>query len=176
LSQALEEALRSCSFANDYSRLNVVLRAKSSMPRLEWFALLGTQWAWCDNIWYWHLVLREWLREASREELDAMMEPAERAAWAGLPPRITVYRGCYEINRTGLSWSLDRAVAEKFLTYPRWRREGEQPLLLTGTVSRDSVVLKLDRDEQEIIAAQVRVTAPPLAYQFGICPKAATSL
>jgi hypothetical protein len=46
---------------------------------------------------------------------------------------------------------------EKFPSLMRYRRVGDKPLLLTGTVSKDKVVLKLERNEAEIIAPRVRV-------------------
>jgi len=66
-----------------------------------------------------------------------------------------VYRGCYAVNRAGLSWSTDCTVAERFPRLARYLRPGRQPILRTGTVARDRVTLKLDRSEQEIIAAHV---------------------
>jgi len=72
---------------------------------------------------------------------------------------LTVYRGCYGINRVGLCWTLDRAVAERFPTYNRYRRPGLVPELLTGRVAKDRAVLLLDRGEQEIIAPRVRIIA-----------------
>src|SRR5262249_32385146 len=128
------------------------------IPRVQWFVLLGEQLSDCDNVWLWRGVLRKILRSASRSELDAMMEPAEREAFARLPERITVYRGCYRINGPGLSWTTDRAIAEEFPKKMRYSRQGDTPLLRTGLVRRDRVVLKLDRNEEEIVAHYVRIT------------------
>ena len=87
-----------------------------------------------------------------------MMDPDERAALARLPTNFAVYRGCYEINRKGLSWTIEWATAARFPYLMRYWRPKESPLLITGTVLRDRTVLKLDRNEQEIISAQVKVT------------------
>jgi hypothetical protein len=159
LTAAFDQPRRASLLANSYTRIEVVIRAFGSMSRLDWFALLGSEWTICDKLWRARAVLKGILRDASRAELDAMMEQAERDTLAPLPSRITVYRGCYKMNRSGLSWSLNRAVAERFPSLLRYRHEGDQPLLLTGTVSRDRVVLKIDRDEQEVIAAQVKVVS-----------------
>jgi hypothetical protein len=43
-----------------------------------------------------------------------MMNRAERATYDSLPELLTVYRGCFTHNKEGMSWSLDRKVAEKF--------------------------------------------------------------
>jgi hypothetical protein len=126
-----------------------------AMP--QWFSLLGDSWSVCDNIAYWSVVLRQRLARASREELDAMMDAREIEALRGLPERITIYRGCYRVNRAGLSWTMDRAVAERFPRLWRYRRRDQQPLLRTGTVRRDRIVLKLCRNEREVIAHHVRI-------------------
>jgi len=87
-----------------------------------------------------------------------MMDSAELVAYRSLPARLTVFRGCGEINMLGASWSLDRDVAARFPTLNRYRQTA--PLLVTATVRRDRVLaLKLDRDESEIITFHARRTA-----------------
>lgn len=88
-----------------------------------------------------------------------MMCAEERAALAALPECITVYRGCYAVNRAGLSWTTDRALAAGFPALARYRRRVERPLLRTGIVRRDRAVLKLDREEQEVVAHYVSIVA-----------------
>jgi len=153
---AYAAAHQAAIFANSYTRLDTVMTAMGSLTLSpDWFQLLGEHWSTCDNIYRWRTALRRILSEATRDQLDAMMTSEERTALAVLPPRITVYRGCYRVNRAGLSWSLDRACAETFPTLMRYARHGEQPLLLTAVVPRASVVLKLDRREAEIIVAEL---------------------
>lgn len=51
-----------------------------------------------------------------------------------------------------MSWSTDKATAERFPTLTRYRQDG-QPLLVTARVAKDRVIaLKHDRAEAEIIA------------------------
>jgi hypothetical protein len=150
---SLEEARKASMLANSYTRIRTVLLSPVSKPDL--FSLLGSEWSTCDSIWSYRGIIRSVLLRASRKELDLMMELEERAALALLPERFTVYRGCYAINRAGLSWSTDRETAARFPSLMRYRRPDERPILRVGTVSRDRVVLKLDREEQEIIAAHV---------------------
>lgn len=149
----LEEARQAAGFASSFTRMEVVMDVPVS--RRDRFILLGSEWTDSDRIWRRRAEIRELLRSASREELDLIMEPEERAALALLPERFTVYRGCYPVNRAGLSWSADRSVAATFPWRVRYRRREGQPILRSGTVTRDRVVLKLDRQEQEIIAARV---------------------
>lgn len=88
-----------------------------------------------------------------------MMTGEERAALARLPAVVTVYRGCYANNKRGFSWSLDPAIAATFPTLNRYRQVG-QPLLIRATVERDAILaLKLDREEQEVIAERPKIVA-----------------
>jgi len=152
-------ALERLRFANSYDRMPALLALRPHLDRVKWWRILGEEWTGCDNIAAFKRDLKPLLREASREELDLMMEPHELAAWASLPELLTVYRGCYFDNRHGFSWTLDRATAERFVTLNRYSRPGQQPLLARGRVRRTLAVLKTDRDEQEIISAHVRLSA-----------------
>lgn len=167
MTMSLEEAKQASMLASSFTRIRTVVL--SPVSRADWFRLLGSEWSICDSIWSARGVIRSDLREASREQLDLMMTDEERAALAQLPERFTVYRGCYAINRAGLSWSTDRKVAESFPSLRRYNRHlayGELPILRIGTVRRDRVVLKLDRNEQEIIAHHVsNIREEPLSIE-----------
>jgi hypothetical protein len=145
-------------FANSYSRMGAVLNVFDEFPdrRTECFALLGSEWSACDNIASHARELRALLRRARREELNQMMDASERAVWDSLPETLTVYRGCYAFNKKGLSWTLDRNTAERFLSLIRYW-QSHQPLLLTGVAKKSIAVYKADRNEQEIIAYGVKV-------------------
>jgi hypothetical protein len=162
---AYEAAYKAAMFANSYTRIDVVMDAMGPVGfGPDWFRLLGEQWSVCDNLSRWRTTLRTILARASREHLNEMMTDEERSALAALPATLTIYRGCYRCNRAGLSWTLDRAVAEKFPRFMRYYRRGEQPLLLTARVPRVRAVLKLGRDEAEIIPAIARIR--PLAVEL----------
>jgi len=140
-------------------------RKDKSLAVGDWYQLLGEYWSMCDNIsrhkgeleYYLEWAFDDCESRSRRALLNRMMTARERAIWRGLPDNVTVYRGCYEINRDGLSWSLDRSIAEKFPTLNRYRREGEAPLLLIGVVDKSRIVLKNDRKETEVIAVGVVV-------------------
>lgn len=71
---------------------------------------------------------------------------------------LTPARGCYASNKRGLSWSLKREVAERFPFVNRYRQTEGRPLLIKASVSKKSVIAsKIDRDEAEIIANDVRI-------------------
>lgn len=159
--RTVEQLHQAAGQANSYTRLDVLMFAFKAgrLPTLDLFAALGEWWNVCDNISRWRSELRRRLKAATRAELDAMMDPPERATLKDMPAIITVYRGCYHVNRAGLSWSLDRGIAERFPSLMRFRRDNDQPLLLTGTVERERAVLKLCRDEREIVAHTVGIVA-----------------
>jgi len=158
---------------DSYNRMSTVLGNFGRLDALDWFRQLGDAWSACDNIARSRSVLRELLSSATRAELDAMMKADERAALAALPERFEVWRGCYAINRRGLSWTLDRSVAEGIVALNRYRRLGEVPILRHGYVRRDRVVLKLDRRESEVIAPRVfRITESRLQVRGGRTPPA----
>lgn len=139
-------------FSDSYGRLPDFLDYRFAMTREVFFEVLGDIWQCCDNIGLYKRVLRPILREASRAELDLMMTAEERSALAAMPDSITVFRGCYAVNRLGLSWTTDVVVARTFPTYHRYRRPNDEPLLLQAKVAKSRAVLKLGRCEREVIA------------------------
>jgi hypothetical protein len=152
-------------FVNSYNRMATALSLFERFParRLECFSALGEAWSMCDNVSFYRCSLRRLLGSATPQELDAMMSSDERAALAAMPPSFEVWRGCYAINRAGMSWTLDRECAKRFPTLSRYKRPGDQPLLRMGKVRRDRAVLKLDRSEKEVIAPRVYcITETPL--------------
>lgn len=155
--EPIEQARHAAALADSYRRLDIVMSWYGRVAMPQWFSLLGDSWSVCDNISRWRSDLRIILRRATREELDFMMDAKEREFLAELPEHVTVYRGCYPINRAGLSWTMERSVAERFPTLNRYRRRDAQPLVRIGTVRRNRAVLKLDRGEQEVIAHDVRI-------------------
>lgn len=157
-------------WGNSYEHLGMLLQLRRQMSVPDWWRLLGEWWSSCDNIFAHKDRLRAYLLKANGSNLRAMMSSHERRAVGYLPPVVTVYRGCYAVNRDGLSWTLSREVAVRFPTQNRYRRTGDVPLLLTGAVERQRLVLKLDRKEREAICASVQVTD-----EQSITPTAPTS-
>ena len=149
------DRLRWC---DSYSRIPTLLDLHTEPATDRWWQELGKAWSISDNIGAYRLDLMRILADATPHQRDLMMSGGERQALSMQTELLTVYRGCYEFNMRGLSWSLNRAVAAvfPFLTRHAHHRRGLQPVLLTGRVRRDRCVLKLDRNEQEIIATRVR--------------------
>ncbi len=150
---------------NSYDRLpTLIAMAYDTEYVWDWLTLLGDAWSRCDNI---SIHMETLINETPFQDLlsdpltwrDAMMDAEERAALALLPEVVTIYRGCYANNKDGLSWSLDRDVAEQLPLKHRYTQDG-QPLLIRATIARDDILaLKLDRSEREVIAWQPKVRA-----------------
>jgi hypothetical protein len=144
----LREIDRLC---DSYNRMGTLLDAYPHLEREYFLKALGRHWCCSDNIREHKDQLSQILSNASRQELDLMMEPDELAALAKMPAIIKIYRGCYENNQDGLSWTTDRTIAERFTTLHRYSRPNEAPLLLENSIPIGRAVLKLERDEWEII-------------------------
>lgn len=137
------------------ARLGTLIKLRCRLSDAEWWPLLGLVWYACNHIADARRVLTPELKAAPAEHLRMMMSGQSASAWDALPMQFTVYRGCYAYNRTGLSWSTSRVVAEAFALEPRVRDPVEAPLVLTGSVQKQHCVLMLDRGEAEVVAWQV---------------------
>lgn len=135
----------------------MVLSMHRFMSAPDWWRLLGAEWDGFDNVAAHKDRLRALLSRANPRNLLAMMSGHEVAALAGMPETLTVYRGCYGVNADGLCWSLCKTTAREFPTLNRYRRPGDTPMLLTGRVARSRAVLKLCRQENEVISPCVTV-------------------
>jgi hypothetical protein len=160
----LEEAnTRIYRYGNSYQRMGMVMGLCPMLPQTQrsgevmesddWFRLLGTTWSGCDNIAeyseYLEFVFNEYYDPAYTRSL--MMTPGELAKYKRLRKTLTAYRGCANHNRDGFSWTLDKAEAIRFATQLN-RYKVEHPILLTGTISKYSIIAyKNDREEQEVI-------------------------
>ena len=154
----LDEELK---WANSYSRLPTLLKfwglhnaggvIRDTGMRNHFFRCLGEEWPSCDNIGVAGCYLDRVFKRAKRADLDAMMTEEELAAFHALPTTIPAYRGAYPINAAGFSYTLDNKAAEKFPTFNRYRISGATPLLITVELPKRYCVLKLDRNEQEVV-------------------------
>jgi hypothetical protein len=60
-----------------------------------------------------------------------------KARFDSLPDVVTVYRGCDEAFRDGVSWTTDREVAERFAAGGRYGRPS-RPVIVTGRIEKYS--------------------------------------
>lgn len=104
-----------------------------------------------------HPKAEEWLFIWEMCGGDEAMSAAERAALDAMPETITVYRGVYDpAHSDGLSWTTDRAVAERFAG------ERAGATIITGKVNKRDVFAYLiagtyRREEFEIVVDPAKV-------------------
>ncbi|HSS71064.1 MAG TPA: hypothetical protein VLQ46_10495 [Casimicrobiaceae bacterium] len=139
-------------YADSYSRMRALLNLFQAR---DFWTLVGREWSGCDNIFAYAWRVDE-LIERKRHLFglpitEAMCEEAQ-ALYLKLPSQVTVWRGCYEHNINGLSWSLDRGVAARFPSLNRYWQPDMKPLLIEGHVSKQDIAFLLtDRKEAEVV-------------------------
>ena len=163
-SMTLTEAREAVRLCNSYNLLPKIIGLCSNLDVADWLRLLGENWTGCDNISQFAGELMgetplSYVLDGEHALRQHLMDEREADHFAGLPDSVTAWRGCYAHNKCGLSWSLERATAERFPFLHRYRAEG-QPLLVRAEVRKgDIIALKLDRDEAEIITASPKISA-----------------
>ncbi|WP_439507404.1 hypothetical protein [Yoonia sp.] len=113
----------------------------------KWFV---ANWVSCDS--FYHVVddIRDLLVDFNFSAERLVFEE-DREWWDALPNTLHVYRGCEEGRDNGLSWTLDRSVAETFAQGHRGLRLSK-PRIYEKTVYKTSVYFATnERAEQEII-------------------------
>ena len=139
-----------------YDRLEHLLHPfyRRHLSNDQLFTILRDEWEWFHNV-------SENLEELGEVfplygPVRAMMTPEENAAYDALPDILTVHRGCDAGRLEGLSWSLNKKVANWFAFYPL--TQAEEPTLMTARVEKEFVMaIKLGRGEEEIITSYVAV-------------------
>ena len=141
-------------YNNSYERLGSILNTYLPMDIL--YACLGYEWTVCDNIASHGRTLQMVLQIASRKQRHLMMNDKELEEWHKLPDTLTIYRYCYANNQVGFSYSLNKEVAESFTTYLRYQQQGnKQKYIVTASFPKQYAVLKLGREEEEIIVTHL---------------------
>ncbi|NOS97380.1 MAG: hypothetical protein HOP25_02775 [Methylotenera sp.] len=144
---------------NSFEKLEFILAFRQRMGRRAWLKLLGEQWSNCDNIGFHSEELRKYLPEKASKN---MMSDEEFKAFCDLPDLVKIYRGCGLSNQNGLSWSLQRDVAEALPFQNKYKQD--LPILLVAEVKKSSIIaLKLERQEFEVI-----VNSPQIIEQFNL--------
>jgi hypothetical protein len=91
-----------------------------------------------------------------RKQREHLMTPEERDLLRRLPDSFTVYRGYSQFDGAGMSWTLDRRVADWFA---HRRSDLGQPRVITGVVRRDDVLaLCAESGEAEVLVREGLVT------------------
>jgi len=103
-----------------------------------------------------HWVTFRQLFRSRRKKREHLMNPRERDMLRRLPDSLTVYRGYARFGGEGMSWTLDRRVADWFAHRDSGRGE---PRVITGEVRRDDVLaLITTTNEAELLVPDGSVT------------------
>jgi hypothetical protein len=143
-----QHLLRCDSYGRAYDLLDA--KPRRQRPGAVWFRLLGNWWTDCDGVGPIRGRFARILHQASRKQLDAMMTEEERRRLAEMPEIIRAFRGCEAGDREGFSFSLCEQMARKFPLLNRYR--AKVPALIVADIPKERAVLKMDREEEEIIA------------------------
>ena len=143
-----------CDCNGDSSRgLPDLLHIADEMEAKDRLLLLGELWPGFDQISVHGEHLLSMIRDSVADPetvIPEMMTVEEEAAFDALPGRITIYRGCGLVNKSGCSWTLDRYIAAKVPFMDLYR--ADMPFLLTATISKHrAAALKLFRLGREVI-------------------------
>ena len=161
-----EEAL---AMRDSYGHLEHLLELipEGTKANEDWFRLLGEWWSSCDGMHRFRYALAKILQGATRRELDAIMDQEEMERFKELPETIRAYRGCDLQDRDGLSFSLSYDMAQSFPFRHRYRTEW--PAVFAADIPKSRAVLKLCREEDEIIVSmpelpilEIKLLAPSL--------------
>lgn len=106
-----------------------------------------------ENQWQSLREIRSALHEGPGDRDRWLMTDEERGELSEMPDLITVFRGCREHNRDGLSWTTDPAKAKWFAERFASSKEGGDCLIRVGEIRRLHVIAYLtSRGEEEILA------------------------
>ena len=145
---------------NSYELLPALINSHDLMDRNLWLTTVGLNWSSFDNVWEYREKLLTLFQGLNRKQFDLLMDKDEICCLNKMPESIDIYRGCYEINKNGISWTTKREIAEEFINLNRYKIDGEAPLLLKATFPRSHAVLKLHRQEFEIIVTNLALLSP----------------
>lgn len=127
-------------------------KIRPSLTPTEYWTLLGHIWtANTKDKTHYHPSYTSVYRNLFTQDIDqqhTMMTSDEQSAYSRLRKSLTVYRGCGEDNKQGLSWSLSEKTARGFArdwNNPPW-------WILKGTCAPTDVLAYFNRDnEREVI-------------------------
>lgn len=152
---------------NSYTKLDALLSARKFMPWQVFYKTLGYIWNESDNIAKHKYVLYRIFANSTRYQLSLLMDKKEKLALSQMPRIFTIYRGCYQNNRIGLSWTTDKEIAIGLTLRHRYQQTGKMRLLLKSEIKRENAILLLSRNEFEIIA--LKKLGRTETIELGIC-------
>jgi hypothetical protein len=134
------------------NRLPLLLRLVTFRPaRLFWPVFLD-HWSVCDATWPWRSDLLIYLRRHHADEPGpGYLQADDLSLYNSLPDQIEVFRGCSRSRVRGISWTVDRSVAEGFARGHRYIRVPE-PVVARAVIPKLTIFAALaERNEGEIL-------------------------
>lgn len=128
-------------------RINAFLEIEDKLSNKDYWELLSDVWVNSENIWQNLATWKELLTD-NRSGKMHFMNAEERKKLRSLPDVVTVYRGCTNKNKNGLSYTLDKNRAIFFTKY-RFAKDGR---VIKKEVPKTKIFAYLNgRNEDEII-------------------------
>lgn len=134
-------------------RIHAFRNLSVQMPDDIYWQLLGEVWSDTENFWQNKKV---WIKvfQSPRKQKHEFMDSAEQAALRALPAKLKIYRGHHSKNQSGISYTLDRKIAEWFAQRVAIRGSGQ---VTERTVTREDVfAVLLNRNENEVLVIPKR--------------------
>jgi hypothetical protein len=146
--------------ANSYSmwhssdqRLPGLINALYDAPAAVFWPVLLHNWTMCDDTSRCLPDLLVLIRaHVAAGEHPAKYWDAEAFGFReALSAAVTVYRGCSRSRVDGISWTIDRSVADNFARGHRFIPVPD-PVIATGTIARDLILaVFIERNEKELL-------------------------
>jgi hypothetical protein len=173
--EEIDDCLGKCSSYERTDRLGWIMVGASPSPselleRSRRCLRIFLEWGnMCDAPWPWRSVFARALRAAcSQIDLAEVLQPEARGWLLAAPPLVSVFRGCDRGRERGLSWTLDRSIAEGFAHGKRC--SNTEPTLVAACIPKAHILgVFLTRDEAEIVLDPRRlrkVRIEPMAKEF----------
>ena len=145
------DAIEQCSTAESSERrlLAILPLIEDAPPKIFWAILLKT-WPSCDDTWMLKTRLLRAMKKAGPVMLELLSEH-ERRFFEGLPAQVPVFRGCSRPRVRGISWTMERTIAEGFARGHRGIQVPD-PVVASALIPKDGIFFATDdRSEKEIV-------------------------
>lgn len=140
-----------CLLARESSetRLPAMLDALEGVDAATFWTVFQADWPVCDDTWQHRRRLLRVLKQ--RQPFAPHMIDANRELYERLPDEILLHRGCDMSRVKGISWTVDRQVAEGFARGHRMIYN-PAPTVISATVYKfDVLMVNAVREESEIL-------------------------